>query len=139
MANLDRAAVLELLNRLGAESDETVLDAARELDRKLSEAGMTWDDLLRPDDDTDATPDDTISAQDAPAEQEPALAATGTGVVSAADRTEAAKIVDRMLARKSLSDTMREDLTELKRTIADGSIDAMDCKYIRALARRLDD
>ena len=32
---------------------------------------------------------------------------------------------------------MREDLTEMKRSIADGSLDAMDSNYVRALAKRL--
>jgi hypothetical protein len=132
MADLDRGAVLELLNRLGDPSDETVLQAARELNRKLGDAGMTWDDVLRPDD--NAIED---LADDAPFD-ETALAETGTGGVSAEDRAEVGRLVERLLARKNLSETMREDLAEFKRTIADGSIDAMDCKYIRALARRLD-
>ncbi len=32
---------------------------------------------------------------------------------------------------------MREDLADMKRSIADGNLDAMDRNYIRALAKRL--
>jgi hypothetical protein len=131
MADLDRAAMLELLSRLGDPSDEAVLQAARELNRKLSDAGVTWDDLLRPD---DRDPADKAEA-DIPFD-EGTLAESGTGGVSAEDRAEVGRLIERLM-RLNLSDTMREDLTEFKRTIADGSIDAMDCKYIRALARRL--
>jgi hypothetical protein len=46
MANIDRAEIVELLGRLGAPEQDTVVAAARELDRKVSEAGLTWDDLL---------------------------------------------------------------------------------------------
>ena len=56
---------------------------------------------------------------------------------SAADRAEAGRLVDRLLARKNLSGNMREELADLKRSIADGSLDAMDNRYIRALAKRL--
>jgi hypothetical protein len=131
MAELDRAAVLTLLNRLGDPSDETVLQAARDLSGKLNEAGMTWDDLLRPDADDsvdDAEPDASFD--------EAALAESGTGGVSAEDRADVGRLVERLM-RLNLSETMRADLVEFQRTIADGSIDAMDCKYIRALARRL--
>ena len=49
MANVDRPSLIELLGRLGAESDEAVLATARDLHRKVSESGSTWDELLRAD------------------------------------------------------------------------------------------
>jgi hypothetical protein len=49
MASLDRPAIIELLGRLGAESEQTIVQAARELHAKVGESGLTWDDLLRPD------------------------------------------------------------------------------------------
>ena len=135
MANLDRAGMIELLGRLGAESDETVLQAARELSRRLGESGLTWDDLLRPDTDTAgadpeaAEPVETASPAEHPAEAD--------GNVSAADKAEAARLIDRLLARKTISGTLREDLAELKEALADGTFDAMDARYVRALAKRL--
>ena len=39
MANLDRAALIDLLGRLGAENNDTVLQAGRELHRKVHEFG----------------------------------------------------------------------------------------------------
>ena len=128
MADLDRAGMIELLGRLGAESDETVLQAARELNRKLGESGLSWGDLIRVNFDaagTEAQP--TEAPIEAPAEGDAAPAGKA-GVV---------RLIDRLLARKTLSDTLREDLTEIKRTIADGTFDEMDAQYVRALAKRL--
>jgi hypothetical protein len=131
MAELDRAAVLDLLNRLGSDSDAVVVAAARELNSKIGEAGMTWDDLLRLDRYSDDADDDV--AQDQPEQQ---WADAATGDVTADERAEAGRIVDRLL-RTNLSEQMRGDLNEIKATVVDGSIDRMDVKYLRALEKRL--
>lgn len=140
MASLDRPAIIELLGRLGAESEQTVVQAARELHAKVGESGLTWDDLLRPDSEIggadaerqdaplDASLNETPDA-DQPVETE--------GALSAADKAEAARLIDRLLARKNLSSNLREDLADFKRAIADDSFDATDSRYVRALAKRL--
>jgi hypothetical protein len=75
MADLDRAVLIELLGRLGAESDETVLQAGRELHRKVRESGANWDELIRPqplaaearpEADSAGDPDDADEAADSP-------------------------------------------------------------------------
>jgi hypothetical protein len=129
MANLDRAGMIDLLSRLGDASDETALAAARELNRQISESGRTWDDLLR------ANLDD---ADDADAEPEPTEASSAIGGdAPTGGKAEVARLIDRLLARKTISDTLREDLEEIKRNLADGTFDDMDAKYVRALAKRL--
>jgi hypothetical protein len=42
-----------------------------------------------------------------------------------------------LLARKDISDTMRSDLADFKRSIQEGKFDKMDADYLRALAKRL--
>lgn len=128
MQNPDRTRFIELLGRLGAESNETVLTAARELHRSVKESGLDWDRLLRADDPV-AGPEDgrhARSESEAPA-----------GLAAPADKSDDMKIVDRLLARKDLSDTTRSDLAEFKRSIRAGTLDRMDADYIRALAKRL--
>jgi hypothetical protein len=132
MANLDRPGIIELLGRLGVEDDAAALAAARELNAKVSQSGLTWDELLRADlagggeaPDEDARVDEA----DQPVDQD--------GELSTADKQEALRLIERLLARKGLSSTLREDLADFKRCIADGSFDAMDSRYVRALARRL--
>jgi hypothetical protein len=136
MASLDRPAIVELLGRLGEENEQTVVQAARELHAKVAQSGLTWDDLLRTESEIGGTDEDHHEvAPDAMSDAEPSAGTPGD--LSAADKAEAARIIDRLLARKNLSSTLREDLTDLKSTIVDGTFDASDSRYIRALAKRL--
>jgi hypothetical protein len=131
MADLDRARMIELLGRLGAQDDAVVIEAARALDRMLSQSGSSWEALLRPPDDGAAAPA-TVS--------EPVTAGEtveSNGAIAAADLAEASRLIDRLLARGNLSPTTCEDLAEMKRAIAERRFDAMDSGYVRALARRL--
>ena len=138
MSNLDRAGIIELLGRLGADNDETVLHAARELHRKMSEAGARWEDLIRSPHAGGGSPARTSGIREAPpVRTAPTAAAAATGEGSAAERSETARLIERLLARKDLSSNLREELAEMKRTIADGRLDAMDSRYLRALAKRL--
>ena len=125
MADLDRAGLIELLGRLGAGSDEMALAAARELDRTVKQSGLTWDALLRAD-------DGEIAVPAAPAPQE----AIGRTAASAG-RGDDVRIIDRLLARKDISDTLRADLNDFKRQIAEGKLEREDADYIRAVAKRL--
>ena len=122
MTSFDRAGFIELLDRLGADSDATVLEAARALHRKAAESGLSWDELL------------TLNSEDydEPVEE----TAVEEPAELSADNAEALRLIERLL-RKGVSDTLREDLAEMKRNIADGSLDAMDRRYLRALAKRL--
>jgi hypothetical protein len=125
MPDLDRAELLELLGRLGASDDASVLVAARELHGKISASGVTWDTLLRLDADATGHEQD-----DSPAEE---TSAPG----ERPGKAEVALLIERLLARASISDTLREELVDFKRAIADGSFDEMDAQYVRALAKRL--
>lgn len=120
--DVDRAVLIELLNRLGSDDDATVLDAARSLHRKVAEFGLSWDDLLRLDRNDDATSDDldesTIDAAASP------------------DDSETAELIERLL-RKDVSADLHEQLDEMKRQLADGSLDQDDRRYLRAVAKRL--
>jgi hypothetical protein len=136
MANVDRAGIIELLGRLGGDDKDAVLEAARQLSRKVSESGLTWDELLRAEPDAAAEPKGAADEppDETPADEQPVEPA---GDLSAADRAEAARLVERLLARKNLSSTLREELAGFKQSIADGSLEAMDGRYLRALAKRL--
>jgi len=122
MADLDRAAVIDLLGRLGAESDADALAAARELSRLVRESGLSWAQLLRPD---DATEQSIVAARTV----ERPSAAAGHGAE--------ARLVERLLARTDISDTLRSDLNDFKKQIAGGKLDREDADYIRAVAKRL--
>jgi hypothetical protein len=129
MPDLDRAELLELLGRLGAPDDASVLAAARALHGKVNESGLTWEDLLQLDADAtgqaqdDSPPEEASS--DAPSER------------PSGGKAEVAYLIERLLARSTISDALREELVDFKRAIADGSFDEMDAQYVRALAKRL--
>jgi hypothetical protein len=135
MTSLDRPAVVELLGRLGDENEQMVVQAARELHAKVAQSGLTWDDLLRSEADIagpGAEPQDLPADAASDADQAAATAGNPSG-----DKAEAARLIDRLLARKNISSTLREDLSDLKRSIDDGTFDATDSRYVRALAKRL--
>ena len=125
MADLDRAGLIELLGRLGTGSDEMALAAARELDRTVKQSGLSWDALLCADDAEIA----------GPAPQAPEESAVRTA--APAGRGDDVRIVERLLARKDISDTLRDDLNDFKRQIAEGKLEREDADYIRAVAKRL--
>ena len=60
---LERDEVVGLLKRLGSEPDAEVLEAARQVHARITAAGMTWDDLLVPDQ-ADSVTDDSDDAGD---------------------------------------------------------------------------
>ena len=125
MPDLDRAELLDLLGRLGAEDDATALAAARALHGKIRESGLTWDELLQLE--ADASDADTGQHDTAAAD----------GALSAGGKDEVARLIERLLARSSISDTLREELADFKQAIADGTFEEMDARYVRALAKRL--
>jgi hypothetical protein len=132
MIGVKRSELIELLGQLGAENSEEALEAARTLHRQISEAELAWDDLLRSETDvvfggTGAADEETVETDSEPAA--PAIAAP--------DMAEAARLIDRLLARTTISESLREELGEFKSNIAKGEFDAMDARYLSALANRL--
>ena len=55
---LVRDDIIELLNSLGSEEDEAVLEAARLVHAKVTAAEITWEALLVPEGDGDSEPDE---------------------------------------------------------------------------------
>jgi hypothetical protein len=115
---LDRNRLAELLGQLGDARDETALAAAREASRLVAEAGQGWRELIG-------------MAQTAARAVEPAAAA------SSGEKSSDQRLVERLLARSDISDALRGELEEFKRSIAAGTLDRMDADYLRALAKRL--
>jgi hypothetical protein len=122
MTSLDRADLIELLERLGSEDDTAVLEAARALHRKVAESGLSWDDLIQP----DRSDEDPV---DAPEEVDAVIPA-GPGAA------ETLRLIDRLL-RKGVSDSLREDLLDMKGQLASGTLNEDDRRYVRSVAKRL--
>jgi hypothetical protein len=134
MEMIDRAAVIVLLDRLGSANNDAVLTSARELHAMVNQAGTGWDELLRP---PAVWPGAEIETEaEAEAEHGQAEGAE-SGDLTTEEQADATRLIERLLTRKGISDTLREDLGGLKEALRDGTFDRMDLRYVRALARRL--
>ncbi len=142
---LNREEVSELLERLGSERDEEALAAAREVHGRITAADTSWAELLVPEAAGDGEPDEPEAAGDGePDEPE----ATGDGepdepeaaeapAASSETDAETLALIDKLLARRGISDDFREELTGYKDDIAEGEFEAADHRYVRALYKRL--
>ena len=158
--DLDRDGIIGLLESLGSERDEDVVEAAREIHARVTAAGVTWDALLAPDaaaddeapggtaeeEDEDAAEREEADGEDAQfaeADGEAAEPAEADGEdaapAAARDRgnKESLALIARLLAKSDISKDMREELQGYKENIAEGEFEDMDRKYLRALHARL--
>jgi hypothetical protein len=127
MANsLNREELIQLLSTLGAENDEVVLSAAREIDSKINEAGTNWDDLLLPEPDTESSHavSDEPESSSGPKTPPP-------------DDQESLRLIESLLAKSDLSEDMREELEMYRDDINEGDFTDMDRKYVQSLHDRL--
>lgn len=109
MPNTDRDSFLALLGRLVGTDDADVLAAAREASRRVSAAGLDWEDLLRP----------------------PPSAAK---VEITGDDGE---LIERLLMSPAVTASTKDELRGFRDDLAKGALDPSDRKYIRDLAQRI--
>ena len=119
---LDREDVIRLLDQLGSDQDEDVLEAARELHAQINAADLDWDELL--------IADTSADSADTGDEAEPAADATGKDA-------DTLRLIDKLLAGSNRSEALREELKEYKADIANGDFHARDHQYVRSLYARL--
>lgn len=121
MSEIDRSALIEQLEAVSDEDDTKALEAAREAVRMLSSAGLSWDDVLTPDNSGESEDDDVdapqIDLSDLPDDE--------------------AELVSMLLARDDLNDDTRDDLETFQKDIAEGSLATEDRRYLKALVGRL--
>ena len=160
---LERDDLIGLLNRLGSESDEDVLEAGRQAHARITAAGMTWEELLVPDhaaadsddaDEADDDADDAASDDDGDAADDAASddAADEAGDAGSEDpedepdeppaetarkNAESLALIGKLLAKPAISNDLREELDDYKTDIAEGEFEEGDRRYLRALAARL--
>ena len=149
---LERDDLIGLLNRLGSDADEEVLEAARQAHARIAAAGMTWEELLVPDeaaagdedaghedaDDEDADDEDAdVEDADDPGDQDPEDEPDEPPAEKARKNAESLALIGKLLAKPNISDDLREDLEGYKTDIAEDEFEEGDRRYLRALAGRL--
>ena len=136
--------------RRGNEPDEEVLEAARQVHARITAAGMTWDDLLIPDQADDETEDfddaddsdDTDDADDAEyedeadEENEEDEGAEPTAE-TAGKNAETLALIGKLLAKSGISEDLRDELEGYKTDIAEGDFREADRRYLQAISERL--
>jgi hypothetical protein len=125
---LDREGVIRLLDQLGSDQDEDVLEAARELHVQINAADLDWNELLVAD--TSVDPGDAGDAGDSGDTAEPPAGKTGKD-------GSTLELIEEILAKSNRSDALREELEEYKIDIANGEFHARDHRYVRSLYERL--
>ena len=140
---LERDVVIELLNKLGSENDEEVLEAARQAHARVVAAGVTWDELLVPEDYDEDEPDEDDDDEDLDEDDEPeadeeeAEEAEESPAERDAQNAQSLKLIEQLLAKSDISESLREELEGYKEDIKEGEFDAGDRRYLRALQARL--
>ena len=145
---IPREDVIELLNRLGSDRDEDVLEAAREVHARIAAANMTWDQLLVPDhaaaddDEYDESEysdesEDSDAVESLDPDDEEATEPAGAAGVKDAKNAESLALIDKLLAVRGISTDLREELKGYKTDIAEGEFETRDHRYLRAVHARL--
>ena len=144
--DLDRDRIIGLLESLGSERDEDVVEVAREIHAQVTAAGVTWDVLLAPNAAAeDATFEEETADEDDKDDKDDEDAAEGVeesedaapAPVRDGGNKESLALIARLLAKSDISKDMREELQGYKEDIADGEFEEVDRKYLRALYARL--
>jgi hypothetical protein len=128
---LPRDEVIELLNRLGSDRDEEVLEAAREVHARITAAGASWEELLVPDESAAEDDSDAVESPDLEEETAP------TTAESNAKNAESLALIDKLLAKSDISTDLREELEGYKTDIAEGEFEDRDRRYVSAVYARL--
>ena len=146
--DLDRDGIIGLLESLGSERDEDVVEAAREIHAQVTAAGVSWDALLAPDGtavdeafeegtaDEEAAEREEADGEDAQFAEADGEDAAPTPAQGSGNK-ESLALIARLLAKSDISKDMREELQGYKEDIAEGEFEDMDRKYLRALYARL--
>ncbi len=129
---LKRDTIIALLNRLESDQDEVVLEAARQVHAQITLAGMTWEDLLVP----EVTADEGDPAESQDKEDETPKPPAKTAKTAKMDADSLA-LIDKLLARKGISEDLREELENYKTDLAEGVFEEADRRYLRAVHKRL--
>lgn len=148
-----RDSVIALLRRLEGEDDADVLSAARELNAKIAEMGVPWDELLVPDDNTPPQPvrygESGISPEHDEGEGEgdddigddggtgDAATAGESSFEPVGETAEDISRIEQIKAMPGISDSLREELDGFLEDIKENEFTASDRLYLQALQQRL--
>lgn len=150
-ANLERDDFINLLGQLNSDDDAEILGAVRDLNAKMTVAGMTWDDLLISQGDTaevtlsedeDSVIDQGIEDSAIDQEDEESdidqedKGSDNLEPLSDDEKEEAGSLIS-AIGGMEISNMTKQELEEYAADIKSGDFEKMDLRYLRALKSRL--
>jgi len=150
-ANLERDDFINLLGHLNSDDDAEILGAVRDLNAKMTVAGMTWDDLLISQGDTAevtlSEDEDSVIDQgieDSAIDQEDEefdidqedKGSDNLEPLSDDEKEEAGSLIS-AIGGMEISNMTKQELEEYAADIKSGDFEKMDLRYLRALKSRL--
>ena len=143
--DLERDDFIALLEKLKSEDEAEVLAAVRDLNAKMTVAGVTWDDLLMSQDDAPAASDysnEDEGEEEDEDEDEDEVEQTSDdddsdlNPLSAEEKAEAASLIAAIRGME-ISDLTKDELKEYEDDLEHGEFEQMDLRYLKALKTRL--
>lgn len=130
--DLNREEFLVLLEKLSSSKESEVLSIVEEINNKISNAGVTWDQLLISSDgeeEFEESDDDEINNIEDVEE-------SNSKPISKTEINEAKKLIQAIDAI-SKSELTKQELREYEEDLKEGDFEQMDLQYLRALKDRL--
>lgn len=123
-----RKELVELLDSLGSDEDDEVLQAGRQLHARITDADLSWDDLLVAGGSGDGS-DSRAADADGPD--------GGPKTEANPSDEESLSLIADLLALPDCSEDLREELAGYKADIGRNELDDADRRYVGALHKRL--
>ncbi len=135
--DLKRDDFISLLEKMKSEGDDEILAAVRDINAKMTVAGVTWNDLLisqegeRADGSEDEVGDDVENGEDG-------INDVDFSALKDEEMQEAEALIS-TIGKLKISEITKQELDEYKTDLKQGEFQTMDLRYLRALKARLTD
>lgn len=134
--DLNRDEFLELLEKLSSTKKSDVLPIVEEINNKMSNAGVTWDQLLISSQAEDEGEEEVDEADDDEVKNIENVEESRSQPISKTEITEVKKLI-KAIDAISKSDATKQELREYEEDLKEGDFEQMDLQYLRALKDRL--
>ena len=134
--DLERGDFLALLEKLKSEEDDEVLGVVRDINAKMTVAGVSWDDLLISQDVTQEDSADDDKDEDGQESGRENVSDDNFEPLNDEERQEAESLINAIKGMK-VSEATKQEINEYRDDLREGEFEQMDLRYLRALKARL--
>ncbi|HIF60992.1 MAG TPA: hypothetical protein EYQ26_16145 [Rhodospirillales bacterium] len=134
--DLERGDFLALLEKLKSEEDDEVLGVVRDINAKMTVAGVSWDDLLISQDETQEDSADDDKDEDGQESGRENVSDDNSEPLNDEERQEAENLINAIKGMK-VSEATKQEIDEYRDDLREGEFEQMDLRYLRALKARL--